>query len=127
MRTLTATAVFAFSVAGIAAAAAADARVWSGGGATVGVYAGGVRAPQLVIYDSEPGVYVRSYWRAPWQNRHYFPATGKKPRVGRREHLSIRSHYKPAESYRRYWWTSSAFEPEPRYGFPPQVQGPLLK
>ncbi|MDO8876225.1 MAG: hypothetical protein Q7V40_08955, partial [Pseudolabrys sp.] len=62
MRALCASAIFAVAtVAGVNAAGAAD----FGGGYS----AGGVRAPQLLVYDNEPGVYVRAYWAAPWQNR----------------------------------------------------------
>ena len=66
--------------AGIGSAGAAD---YGAGYAT-----GGVRAPQMVVYDNQPGVYVRAYWTQPWQGRHYYPFTGKKPKVGRHERLS---------------------------------------
>lgn len=81
----------------------------------VGGYAtGGVRAPQMLVYDNQPGVYVRAYWTQPWQGRHYYPFTGKKPKVGRHERLSdVRPAPPPAESYYREWSTLSLFPPPP--------------
>ena len=64
----------------------------------------------VIVYDSEPGVIVRCYWCPPWRNRHYFPMTGKRPKVGRREILPKHRVSKPDE-YFRYWWASS-FGPE---------------
>lgn len=72
-------------------------------------YVPGRRAAQYLIYDNQPGVYVRSYWRAPWRNHHYFPVTGKRPRLGRVENMSARSVHKPAEDYFRFWSASSVF------------------
>ena len=75
---------------------------------------GCVRAPQLLVYDNQPGVYVRAYWTQPWQGRHYYPFTGKKPKVGRHERLSdVRPAPPPAESYYREWSTLSLFPPPP--------------
>ncbi len=75
-------------------------------------YAVGVRSEQLMIYDYEPGVIVRAYWRTPWRHRHYYPRTGKQPGVGRHEHLSVTgSITKPPETFERYWSTSSVFLP----------------
>lgn len=92
--------------AGIGSAGAAD---YGAGYAT-----GGVRAPQMVVYDNQPGVYVRAYWTQPWQGRHYYPFTGKKPKVGRHERLSdVRPAPPPAESYYREWSTLSLFPPPP--------------
>jgi hypothetical protein len=34
------------------------------------------RGEMVRLYDDEPGVVIRAYWRAPWHYRHYFPATG---------------------------------------------------
>lgn len=131
MRARNAIAVLAFSLAGIAAAGAADMRV--SGVDFGGYYGGGVRTGQYVIYDAEPGVVVRPYWLAPWQDRHYFPRTGKKPRVGRRENLSIRGVYKPARSFYRSW-SNAAYVSDvvdlPPSGYriaPPSRQEPSLK
>jgi hypothetical protein len=79
-----------------------------------GYATGGVRAPQMLVYDNQPGVYVRAYWTQPWQGRHYYPFTGKKPKVGRHERLSdVRPAPPPAESYYREWSTLSLFPPPP--------------
>lgn len=73
----------------------------------------GQRAGVLVIYDDQPGVVVRDYWRAPWQQRHYYPATGRRPRIGRRENLSARRRVlPPAEDYWRFWSNASALPSE---------------
>ena len=94
-------------VSGIGSAGAAD---YSAGGYATG----GVRAPQMLVYDNEPGVDVRAYWTQPWQGRHYYPFTGKKPKVGRHERLSeMRPAPPPAESYYREWSTLSLFPPPP--------------
>ena len=99
--------VVAIAVAIAGKAGAAD--YGAGGYAT-----GGVRAPQLMVYDNQPGVYVRAYWTQPWQGRHYYPFTGKKPKVGRHERLSdVRRAPPPAESYYREWSTLSLFPPPP--------------
>ncbi len=99
--------VVAIAVAIAGKAGAAD--YGAGGYAT-----GGVRAPQLMVYDNQPGVYVRAYWTQPWQGRHYYPFTGKKPKVGRHERLSdVRPAPPPAESYYREWSTLSLFPPPP--------------
>jgi hypothetical protein len=81
-------------------------------------YAG--RMEPVVIYDDQPGVIGRSYWDAPWANRHYFPKTGKRPRMGRVEHISARPASK-AEDYFRFW-SASSFDLPPgvrRYGIMP--------
>lgn len=73
----------------------------------------GTRAAQSLTYQYEAGVLVRAYWRAPWRHRHYFPTTGEQPEIGRDEDLSATSGtLEPAESYHRYWSTSSAFSGE---------------
>ena len=87
----------------------------------------------LVVYDFEPGVNVRPYWLSPWRHRHYYPYTGKKPRIGRVEDLSAPSYrHKAAETFRRSWSNSSAFAqelplmPARRLDVePPQIQAPL--
>ena len=53
---------------------------------------------------------MRSYWYAPWDNRHYFPKTGKRPKVGRLEHIPPHRVSK-AEDYYRFWTVSSVFAP----------------
>ena len=71
----------------------------------------GARIEPLIVYDYEPGVIVRSYWDTPWGNRHYFPATGRRPKVGRLERHTERRASK-AEDYYRFWSVSSVFAPE---------------
>jgi hypothetical protein len=122
MRARFAIAVLVVGIAGLSEANAADF--------VSGYSAGGVRAPQLLVYDNEPGVYVRAYWSAPWQNRHYYPFTGKKPKVGRHERLNaVRAAPEPAESYNREWSTLSLFPPPPPQAVAPQPpeqhSGPL--
>lgn len=118
MHARVAMAVLVAGMAGLGEAAAAD---------SVAVYsAGGVRAPQLLVYDNQPGVYVRVYWAAPWQNRHYYPFTGKKPKVGRHENLTaVRPAPEPAESFYREWSTISLYPPPPRV-YVPQPTEPLV-
>jgi hypothetical protein len=95
--------------------AAAHAADGPAGGPVVGSYSPyapyGARIEPLIVYDYQPGVIVRSYWWAPWQNRHYFPKTGKRPKVGRLEHLASRKSA-PPEDYFRFWSVSSVFAPE---------------
>jgi hypothetical protein len=68
-----------------------------------------VRTSQIMFYDNDPGVVTRAYWLAPWGGRHYFPSNGKKPKVGRRENLTLRyPRPEPAETYFRYWSTQPA-------------------
>jgi hypothetical protein len=91
--------------------AAANAADFSGGhGAGYGNYDVGGRMEPVIVYDFEPGVIVRSYWYAPWENRHYFPRSGRRPKVGRLEHMPARRISKPEEYY-RYWSVSSVFNP----------------
>jgi hypothetical protein len=107
MRARFAIAVLLFSIAGFADAIAADLNARAGSYSTHGV-----RAPQLLVYDNEPGVYVRAYWDTPWQGRRYFPFTGKKPKVGRHERLTeVRPAPRPAESFYREWSTISLYPP----------------
>ena len=100
---------------GIAAVANANAADLSGGQGIGGGY-GPLRAIRFAMDQSlsttiEPGVIVRCYWCPPWQNRHYFPRTGHRPKVGRREILPARRMQKPQEFY-RYWSISSVFAPQ---------------
>ncbi len=71
-----------------------------------------VRAGQVVYYGVEPGTEIRAYWARPWQGRRYFPFTGKKPKVGRREDLNApRRVAQPAPTYYREWSTLSLYPP----------------
>lgn len=83
----------------------------------IGLYysASGQRVEPLVIWDIEPGVATRPYWEEPWRNRHYFPATGRKPHYGRRENLHARRvAIEPAEPFYRGWTNAEPrFEPLP--------------
>ena len=104
-------AVIAFSAAALAAShvRAADLSV----GYPAGAVAYGVPAAPVVIYDTDCGVTMRPYWEPPWANRHYFPATGKMPKYGRREILMPSHRILPrAESFSRSWSTSSGFADE---------------
>jgi hypothetical protein len=71
-----------------------------------------VRAGQVLVYDTEPGTEIRAYWAPPWQNRRYFPFTGKKPKVGRHEDLNApRRIAAPAPTYYQEWSTLSLHPP----------------
>jgi hypothetical protein len=124
VRALLAIAGFAAWLAGFAAGAEATElpvhRVGYGGFTYNAI---GRHAGQVWILDDQPGVVVRAYWLAPWQGRHYYPVTGKRPRVGRLERISATRHYKPAESYYRYWSTSSAVLPALPPGLMPAADG----
>jgi len=103
-------AAIAVLVASSATAKAAD--VSAGGGVVdYGPYAYSPRIEPLIVYDYQPGVIVRSYWWVPWQNRHYFPKTGKRPKVGRHERVTARKSSPPQDFYRS-WSVSSVFAPE---------------
>jgi hypothetical protein len=94
----------------VAASGASAADLGNGSGyGTYGLLVS--RMEPVIIYDYEPGVIVRCYWCQPWQNRHYFPRTGRRPKVGRREVLPTRRMQKPQEFY-RYWSVSSVFAPQ---------------
>lgn len=129
MRILTAVAIFLFAVTGVAPVSGADLVSQQ----SVEFARFGQRAQPIVIYDYEPGVIVRAYWRAPWRNRHYFPATGNKPEIGREEDFSPVEPPVPAENFFRRWSTSalinrtlSGVEPDvQQYEQPPRV--PLQK
>lgn len=113
MRVLVAAALIAIGLAGVSAVSAADLPSLQSHSYSARSYAFGHHAAQLLVYDFEPGVVVRAYWRAPWRHRHYFPHTGMRPRYGRRENLSARSGApKPAKTFQRYWSTTSVFPPE---------------
>ncbi|MGC1956644.1 MAG: hypothetical protein WA683_03180 [Pseudolabrys sp.] len=96
---------------GIVAASAADAADLASGGGYETYSPFVSRIEPVIIYDFEPGVIVRCYWCPLWQNLHYFPRTGKRPKVGRREVLPTRRMQKPQEFY-RYWSVSSVFAPQ---------------
>ena len=96
-----------------AAASAADVSASDPVGA-YGPYAYSPRIEPLIVYDYQPGVIVRSYWWSPWQDRHYFPKTGKRPKVGRLEHMTARKSSR-AQDFYRSWSVSSVFAP----GLPP--------
>ncbi len=84
-----------------------------------------VRAPQLIVYDVEPGIEIREYWAPPWQNRRYFPFTGKKPKVGRREDLNApRRIVAPPPTYYQEWSTLSLYPP--RVIMPPADVAPVM-
>lgn len=129
MRALVAVAIFigglACSLAGVTAARAADLLFDGSADYSTRATAAGHRAGLLVLYDFQPGVAVRGYWRAPWRHRHYYPTTDQQPELGRDEDLSAPSDpSEPAETFSRYWSTTAAFLPEaPR--FAPRSRAPL--
>jgi len=98
-------------VASAATATAADVPGGLGAGNYGNYPAYGGMEP-VIVYDFEPGVIVRTYWEPPWGNRHYFPRTGRRPKLGRLEHMPPRRVLRN-ESYYRYWSASSFFLPEP--------------
>ncbi len=110
MRTYLVLVIFAgiAGIVGIASGTTVVAADLSKGGDAASTYysAYGARIEPIVIYDDQPGVIGRSYWYAPWANRHYFPKTGKRPRVGRLEHITARPASR-AEDYFRSWTVSS--------------------
>jgi len=108
-----------FFAGGIAAHAADLPLVYEGSAHYSGL---GSRASPLVIYDFEPGVEIRAYWLPPWRNRHYFPARGEMPVIGRSADRSAHgTPPEPAESYSRFWSTSSGVLPRR----PPLPESPL--
>jgi len=113
MRGLFAVALIALGLAGVTAASAADLPSVQSDYYTTRSSAVGQRAEPLVIYDDQPGVFVRAYWQAPWGHRHYFPATGKRPRIGRHENLAaVGRPSKPAQTFQRSWSNAWAFAHE---------------
>jgi hypothetical protein len=113
MRVLFAVALLLFGIAGVTAAGASDPAVGHPGRYSARYFEHGQRSAMLWIYDYQPGVIVRAYWRAPWRHHHYFPATGKRPRIGRMEDLSATGRApRPAQTFRRSWSNASAFEHE---------------
>ena len=106
----------ACAIAAIAVWAASSADVYGGGPAVgYGPYACSPRIEPLIVYDYQPGVIVRSYWWAPWQNRHYFPKTGKRPKVAHKS--------SPPQNFYRSWSVSSVFAPE----LPPPPNQPYMQ
>jgi hypothetical protein len=109
MRVLLAVAVIALGIAGASAADMDAADMDMGRGYS----AMGHRSAPLVVYDYQSGVVMRAYWLAPWRHRHYYPTTGKRPRIGRYENLSaVGRPSKPAKTFRRSWSNAWAFEHE---------------
>jgi len=103
-------AIAALAAFGVAAHDDAGASEWSA--RRVAYYPSHVHAPHLVVYDVEFDTGLRAYWARPWRGRHYYPFTGKKPKVGRRENLNARYPApKPAPSYYREWSTLSLYPP----------------
>jgi hypothetical protein len=99
--------ILAGSIAALGVTTAIAAELSNSGDAGLNYYSAyGARIEPIVIYDDQPGVITRSYWYAPWANRHYFPKTGKRPRVGRLEHITARPASR-AENYFRRWTVSS--------------------
>lgn len=124
MRVLFAVALIVLGLAGVTPAGAADLVGGNSGNYAVGYSAHGHRAGLLVIYDFEPGIVVRAYWAPPWRQRHYYPTTGEKPESGRNEDLTGGGGApEPAETFQRFWSTSSAFLPE----FPRDLDAPPIE
>ena len=99
------------SVVGALAANAADLSDGQSVGVS-GYTAYAFRAEPVIIYDYQPGVIVRTYWDVPWNNRHYFPKTGHRPKSGRLEHIP-KHRVSRAEDFFRIWATSSRFPVAP--------------
>ena len=107
----------------VVSSAASAADVSAGGPAAgYGPYAYSPRIEPLIVWDYQPGVIVRTYWWSPWQNRHYFPKTGKRPKVGRLERVTERKSSPPQDFYRS-WSVSSVFAP----GLPPPPMQPYMQ
>jgi len=106
-------------LAGMVSARAADLPLRPAADRNVGLHyqAVGRRIASTVIWDYEPGVAMRAWWLPPWRHRHYYPGTGKRPRIGRRENRHVRrAATEPAETYYRTWTTTSAFVSERPFG-----------
>jgi hypothetical protein len=117
---------------GIAQVDAADLPTEQGEGYSTLSIGLGDRMGLQVVYDFQPGINVRPYWLAPWRHRHYYPATGEKPEIGRDEDLSAPSgETERPETFRRHWSTSSAVvvrpprQPQRLDDEPPQNPAPL--
>jgi len=109
MRRYLACAIFAGIVGAAGTTAVHATDLSSGSNAGFSDYSAyGGRMEPIVIYDDQPGVIVRTYWSIPWANRHYFPRTGKRPGMGRVEHISARPNAR-AENYFRLWTASSGY------------------
>jgi hypothetical protein len=107
----------AILIGAVSAAAAHAADISPGLGISGNLYSPLVaRIEPVIVFDFEPGVIVRTY--SPWRNRHYFPRTGKRPKIGRREILPKHRMSKP-EEYFRYWSASSFPDSPGRYAMPP--------
>jgi hypothetical protein len=125
MRALLAIALITFGFAG--AARAADLAI-EHSRYSAGAFGYGERAGMLLVYDNQPGVFVRAYWRAPWRDHHYFPATGKMPTVGRAENLNAHGMpHQPAKTFQRFWSNAAALQgalerEQPVYLLPPDAQ-----
>jgi len=105
---------FSFAIIAIAASVTSTnaADVSAGPGTGYGNYpVYGLRTEPVIVYDYEPGVIVRTYWEPPWRGHHYFPHTGRRPKVGRLEHIPPH-RVSRNEDYYRYWSASSIFFPE---------------
>ena len=129
MRVLFAVLLAVLGIAGIEAACAADLPVDRGIDSFTGYGVGGYRAEPVVIFDDQPGVGMRAYWLAPWRNHHYFPTTGRRPKVGRAENLSAVSRHLPeAQTFYRSWSTSevSYVSEPPRHRVQPRYIDPEL-
>ncbi len=111
MRELVALALLTFGIAAMMPTRAADlVEPDTDGVAYGGGWSRGVRAAPVELYDYEPGVIVRAYWLSPWRHRHYFPVTGQRPAVGRREDLSATGAVpQPSETFYRAWSTTDLF------------------
>ncbi|HEY1311902.1 MAG TPA: hypothetical protein VGF02_13215 [Pseudolabrys sp.] len=111
MRVVLAIALMVFGFAGVTAARAADFPVQHSDTYSAGYLAYAERAGMLLVYDNQPGVFVRAYWRAPWRDHHYFPATGARPKIGRDENLNARVALpRPAKTLRRSWSNEAALD-----------------
>jgi hypothetical protein len=106
--------------AGLSAVQAADLPSTSGRDAGLYYSVSGQRIEPMVVWDVQPGVVTRAYWQQPWRNRHYFPATGHKPRYGRHESSRPRVASMPAEPFYRGWTNA-----EPRSEPLPSPERPL--
>jgi hypothetical protein len=117
MRVLLAIALIVSGLPGVTAVRAADLPIEHSSAYRAGGFEYAERAGMLLVYDNEPGTLVRAYWSEPWQHHHYFPATGRLPKVGRDEHLNVHGvPPRPAKTFIRHWSNAAdlrrAFEHE---------------